>query len=191
MTRPVLLGGRSPLATRSAILWFLLTWTPVLVGLAVIGRESTPTFSSDQTSSWMRAAFQAIFGLVSDDRWPLVHHHIRKTGHFLGYGTLGLFWLRAWMLTWLVPLRRLSTAAWRSYCVVMALLCTMLTASLDEVHQSFLPSRTGLVTDIWLDTTGAVVLIMLASVFWLRTVKLPHAGLVDFSADSTDTSKSV
>lgn len=150
------------------MLWFLMVWLPVMIALAVIARESTPTFSAERTSSWMREAFEAVFGAVSWQIWASIHHVIRKTGHFIGYGTIGLVWLRAWMLTWVVPMKHLKTAVWRRYCVIMAIFCTMLTASLDEVHQSFLPSRTGLVSDVWLDTAGAVVLISLVALTWLR-----------------------
>jgi len=167
LTRPALLGGRKPLASGSAVLWFLLVWTPVIVALGVIVMESTPNFSADHTSTWMRTSFEALFGAVPDARWPEVHHYIRKTGHFLGYGSMGLVWLRAWLLTWVTPMKHLSTATWRAYCIAMAIFCTMLIASLDEVHQSFLPSRTGMVTDVFLDTAGAVVLISLVSVTWL------------------------
>ncbi|WP_244502209.1 VanZ family protein [Terriglobus roseus] len=137
----------------------------------MIARESTNGFSSENTSAWMRKGYEAIFGAASDEHWPVVHHHIRKTGHFLGYGSLCLALLRGWMLTWVVPLQSLSTARWRGYCVAMAIFCTMLTASFDEVHQSFLPSRTGLVTDVWLDTAGAATLVMLVSISWLRKSK--------------------
>jgi VanZ family protein len=156
------------MAAGSAAKWFLLVWLPVVIAIAVIARESTPVFSSDNTSSWMRAAFQSVFGAVSDDSWLKIHHHIRKTGHFIGYGCIGLAWLRAWMLTWVVRLRHLSMAAWRGYCVAMAIFCTMLMASLDELHQSFLPSRTGVVPDVWLDTAGSVVLILLVAAAWIR-----------------------
>jgi VanZ family protein len=172
LTRPVLLGGRRPLQTGSAVTWFVLVWVPVMIALAVIARESTNAFSSENTSMWIRKGFEAIFGAVSDERWPEKHHAIRKTGHFLGYGSLCLAWLRGWMLTWVVPLRSLSTATWRGYCVAMAIFCTMLTASFDELHQSFLPSRTGLVTDVWLDTTGASTLVLLVALSWLYRPKV-------------------
>ena len=168
MSRPVLLGGRWPLETRSPVTWFLLVWLPVVIALAIIARESTPRFSSDNTSHFLRVIFQAVFGTVSDERWPLIHHHLRKTGHFVGYGLVGLTWLRAWMLTWVVPMKHLRTAVWRGYCAAMAIFCTMLTASVDELHQSFLPSRTGLVSDVWLDTAGGVSLMLLVAIFWIH-----------------------
>ncbi len=47
--------------------------------------------------------FQAIFGTVGDANWEIIHHLIRKSGHFIGYGLLGLAWLRAWWMTCRTP----------------------------------------------------------------------------------------
>ncbi len=80
--------------------WFWVSaWWPVAAGIAVITVESTPAFGSDRTSHPLRWLVQLIFGQLSDATWDLVHHLIRKSGHFLGYGTLGLLWLRAWRMT--------------------------------------------------------------------------------------------
>jgi VanZ family protein len=134
--------------------------------LAVIARESTSMFSSDATSAFFRTIYQYAFGTVQDWQWPPILHHIRKSGHFLGYGLLGLTWLRAWMILWISWLRQVWV--WRGYCVAMAMFCTALVASMDELHQSFLPDRTGLPSDVLLDCSGAAVLILLCATFWIR-----------------------
>ncbi|WP_047496397.1 VanZ family protein [Terriglobus sp. TAA 43] len=162
MSRPVLLGGRQAPATTTFLSWLLRTWLPVMIMLVAIATESTHTFSSDHTSGWLQAVYQAIAGRVSAERWLTIHHHIRKTGHFTGYGLLGLAWLRAWLLFWLIPMKHRSEGVWRGYAMGMALACTTLVASLDELHQSFMADRTGLVSDVWLDTSGAACLILLS-----------------------------
>jgi VanZ family protein len=166
--RPVLLGGRTAPQTKTFWGWLLVTWLPVVIMLAVIARESTSMFSAESTSSIFRTVYQAIFGPVSDWQWPEIQHHIRKSGHFLGYGTVGLSWLRAWMLMWLQWLRHRTVWVWRAYCVAMAIFCTAVVASLDELHQSFLPDRTGVPQDVLLDCSGAVVLILFCATFWIR-----------------------
>jgi VanZ family protein len=128
-------------------------WLPVAIGIGVIAIESTPWFGADQTSGPLRTIYQAIFGPVSDARWEPIHHYIRKSGHFVGYGTLGLTWLRAW---WMV----LRTSAFLR-CAVLALAGTALVASCDEWHQTFLPSRTGTPWDVLLDCCGATTAILL------------------------------
>jgi VanZ family protein len=47
-------------------------------------------------------------------------------------------------------------------------LCTLLIASLDEYHQSFLPSRTASPVDVGIDLCGAIAaqLILLLVISW-------------------------
>ena len=93
-----------------------------------------------------------MFGPVTNARWELLHHHIRKMGHFAGYGTMGMVWLRAWWMS--LPRAAFVLDAF------LALLGTAAVASLDELHQSFLPNRTGIPSDVLLDCSGAVVLLL-------------------------------
>jgi VanZ family protein len=116
----------------------------------VIAIESTEWMGADHTSGPLRMVWQFFFGQVSDDRWDILHHYIRKSGHFFGYGFIGLAWLRAWWMT-LPHSRFLADAA-------LALLGTAIIASADEYHQSFLPNRTSAPYDVLLDCTGALVL---------------------------------
>ena len=74
-------------------------WLPVLLGIAMIAVESTEWMGADHTSNPLRTLYQAIFGQVSNTQWELIHHYLRKSGHFLGYGLIGLAWLRAWWMT--------------------------------------------------------------------------------------------
>src|SRR3954462_1172431 len=79
--------------------WWLSVWLPVVLAIIVIMIESTGTFSAQNTSSWLRPIFEHVFGRISDSGWELVHHYLRKTGHFVGYGTVGFTFLRAWLYT--------------------------------------------------------------------------------------------
>jgi VanZ family protein len=147
---------------RRSLLYWIGIWLPVALGIAVILLESTEWFGSDHTSGPLRGVYEAIFGRVSDDRWEIIHHFIRKSGHFLGYGLIGLAWLRAWWFT--LPRSRFLQDAF------LALLGTALVASCDEWHQTFLPNRTGTPWDVLLDCTGAVVLQLIVYLF-MRTFK--------------------
>jgi VanZ family protein len=144
-------------AGRSRIAWkfWISAWWPVVASTAVIATESTEYFGANHTSGPLRWIFQHLFGPVSDPHWETIHHLIRKSGHFLGYGLLvGLSWLRAWRIT--LPSARVLTRA------ALALLGTVLVASWDEWHQSFLPNRSSSVWDVLLDSTGAIVMISIA-----------------------------
>lgn len=77
---------------------------------------------------------------------------LRKTGHVIGYAILSILLFRSWRATF----PRLSTP-WCLQWATIALLSTALVASLDEWHQSFLPSRTGRFHDVLLDSSAALV----------------------------------
>jgi VanZ family protein len=142
------------MANRRSTLFWIGAWLPVFLGICVIAVESSASFGADYTSGPLRWIWEHLFGQVSDERWQLFHHLIRKTGHFVGYGTMGVLRLRAWWLS-LPRAGFLLNAA-------LALLGTALVASTDEFHQSFLPNRTGVPSDVLLDCSGAVVLLLVA-----------------------------
>ena len=130
------------------------TWWPVVASTAVIVLESTEYFGANHTSGPLRWIFQHIFGPVSDAQWAIIHHLIRKSGHFIGYGVVGLTWLRAW--------RRSSPGAQILVQAGLAMLGTALVACWDEWHQSFLPNRTSSPWDVLLDCCGALAMISVA-----------------------------
>ena len=136
---------------------FFLVWTPALIGVAVIAAESQPTFSAANTSSWLRPVWEHLFGHISTRAWEEFHHILRKTGHFTGYGILCVLFLRGWLLT-LARNSAMRTTEWRWRSWLLAVACTFTVASMDELHQSFLPSRTGLFSDVVLDTCGGFAL---------------------------------
>ncbi|HEY4378984.1 MAG TPA: VanZ family protein [Acidobacteriaceae bacterium] len=163
--RPVffLNSKQPPLGNVTGWRWWLNVWAPVALAIGVICIESTGTFSAQNTSSWLRPIFERLFGAMQDATWDAVHHILRKTGHFLGYGTVGFTFLRAWLHT----LSRHDPSALRSGRLgasVLAILSTALVASGDEFHQTFLAGRTGTPVDVLLDTTGACTMCLLV---WL------------------------
>ncbi len=137
---------------RSLKFW-ISAWFPVVLGIAVIVFESTEYMGANHTTGPVRWLFQYIFGPVGDAQWDVIHHYVRKSGHFIFYGLLGLAWLRAWWMT-LPRLRYFEVA-------VLGLLGTALVASWDEWHQTFLPNRTGSASDVLLDCCGAITLELL------------------------------
>lgn len=82
-----------------------------------------------------------------------VHFVIRKTIHVLAYGLLGALDFRA---------VRGTRRGWQMSWSVAAVLLAAIVASLDEYHQSFLPSRTGVPSDVVIDVCGAT----LAQLMW-------------------------
>ncbi len=102
-----------------------------------------------------------LFGPIDYYKFDVFHHYLRKTGHFVGYGMLSLLLLRGWRATFgRVPelLLRAALLSW---------LGTATVAGLDEWHQTFIPSRTGTIWDVALDTVAGVCFLVVAY-FWLR-----------------------
>ena len=148
--------------------WWVNVWVPVVFACAVIATESTATFSADNTSGWLRPLCERIFGHIADATWDPLHHYIRKTGHFVGYGLVALSFLRAWLHT-LIRDRPKPLLTWRLESSILAVLSTAIVASLDEFHQTMIPSRTGLPSDVLLDTCGATAMCLLIWLTcWLR-----------------------
>jgi VanZ family protein len=144
-------------ARRRAAGWSLWVWLPAALAVVCIACESTGTFSAENTSGWLRPVIQSVFGSLDDAAWAELHHLIRKSCHFLGYGMVCLTFLRGWLLTFAAK-PQLTYRSWRRRSCLAAILSTAAVASLDELHQTFLPSRTGQFSDVLLDTCGAAFL---------------------------------
>jgi VanZ family protein len=159
---------RRPASEQADWRWWFSVWAPVAIAIVVICCESTSTFSSQNTSSWLRPIFERWFGAMTDSGWDSFHHYLRKTGHFVGYGTVGFTFLRAWLYT--LDRRGPATLlSWRVESSILAIFSTAIVASCDEFHQSFLPSRTGTPVDVLLDTAGAGTLCLLVwLVCWIK-----------------------
>jgi VanZ family protein len=143
-------SGRGP--------WFWVgAWLPVLLAILLVAIESTPYFGSDRTSGPLRYIWEWLFGMVSDRAWHYIHLAIRKSGHFMGFGLVGLTWFRAWWKT-------LPHASFLRV-EIMAMIGTAIVASADEYHQSFLPNRTSSPRDVLLDCVGALVMMWAVHVF--------------------------
>ena len=132
-----------------------LTWLPVLFGIAVICGESTNTMGANHTGVWL-SQFVTWAG-HADGPIALLNHLLRKSGHFTGYGLLGICFARGWYSL----LRRHVASGWSSLRIragALGILSAAVVASADEIHQIFLPTRGASVEDVLLDTSGAVVL---------------------------------
>jgi VanZ family protein len=127
-------------------------WIPALFWLGVIALESTNWGSAENTSRVLYPLLHFLLGL-DPSRFLVWHHIIRKTGHFVGYFTLSLLLFRAWRAT--LPFA--SPFAWSPQWARISFFMTALVASLDEWHQTYLPSRTGRWQDVVLDSSAALV----------------------------------
>jgi VanZ family protein len=137
----------------------LKAWIAAILWLIVIAIESSAYLSANNTSRILYPVLHYLFGM-NWQRFEYWHFYIRKGGHVFGYGLLSILLFRAWRETLPVATDAKWTIRWAN----IAVLGTALVASLDEWHQSFLPSRTGTVHDVILDSCagiGAQILVFL------------------------------
>ena len=123
--------------------------------------ESTSYLSSANTSRFLYPILHFLFG-IDYARFEVLHHYLRKTGHFVGYFILSFLLFRSWRAT--LPL----SSRWALRWAAIAFLMSAFVASMDEWHQTFLPSRTGTIHDVILDSIGAMIAQILILV-WLQS----------------------
>jgi VanZ family protein len=148
----------------------LKTWIAAILWLIVIAIESSSYLSAHNTSRILYPVLHFLFGL-SWEQFEPCHFFIRKGGHVFGYGLLSILLFRAWRET----LHDAGNAKWAFRWANIAMLGTLLVASLDEWHQSFLPSRSGRWQDVVLDTCGGITaqVLLLLWVKWFSPNFLP------------------
>jgi len=127
------------------------TWVAALLWIGLIAIESTDWLSAEHTSRILYPLLHFLIGL-DPAAFAVVHHYIRKCGHFVGYFTLSFFLFRAWRATLRLP----WAPRWALRWAAIAFFMSALVASLDEWHQTFIPSRTGAVSDVMLDSFAAL-----------------------------------
>ncbi|HZQ22656.1 MAG TPA: VanZ family protein [Terriglobales bacterium] len=126
------------------------TWLAAGLWLLLIAIESSNALSSDNTGRILYAIMTFFYGPI-DRAWFVQFHHIlRKTGHVVGYAILSILLFRAWRATFFRPAR------WAWLWTALAFSGTALVASMDEWHQSYIPSRTGTYHDVILDSSAAL-----------------------------------
>ena len=140
----------------------LKAWIALILWLIVIAIESTTYLSSQNTSRFLYPLLHFIFGIDYASFEPY-HAFLRKTGHVFGYGLLSILFFRAWRET----LPSTSGARWTIRWASIAILGTAIVASLDEWHQSYLPTRTGTLHDVILDSCAGLAA-QLALFLWFR-----------------------
>jgi len=142
-------------------------WIPVLLSLIFVCFTSTSFMGGNHTQVLVNGVWQTFLGKWHWELTAPVNIMCRKVGHFLGYGVIGLIFRNAWHASIRGRLLRIgaSLATLQGMVSVSALsvLSTFIVASLDELHQRFVPGRVSSFHDVMVDTTGAIFLNV---VFW-------------------------
>jgi VanZ family protein len=142
---------------------FYQVWLPVFCGLTLICFESTPIMGGHETGRWLTDIWPSILGQANTPFFGAVHHFLRKLGHFMGYGTLGFFLLKAWHRS-VRSYMRMMGGQLMFAASALSVSFTFLVGSLDEWHQSFMPGRTSTCRDVLIDTSGAL---LFNAIYWI------------------------
>jgi VanZ family protein len=130
---------------------FLKFWLPVLLWMTLIFSFSSDTDSSRHSSTLFEPFLRWLFPHLSQPRVEQLHYVFRKVCHLAEYAVLALLVWRA------LHQSKNKLPAWSWPKVLGTLLVVFLYAALDEFHQSFVPTRTPLVSDVFIDTAGAAI----------------------------------
>jgi VanZ family protein len=120
---------------------------------------STGYFSRSATSRFILPLFHWLFPHASDQTLETMHFLTRKSAHFVEYFIFSLLVLRG---------LRGNERQWAVGWPVVAIAIAAGYASLDELHQAFVPGRTASGWDVLLDSTGAIAAQFLAWVYAWR-----------------------
>jgi VanZ family protein len=134
---------------------WLRSWWPAIAWACVIFSMSTDTFSSEHTASVLEPLLRWLIPSLTDERFEMIHHFIRKSAHFSEYFVFCLLIYRG---------MRGGHKGWRWSWGLGALFAAAGYSVLDEIHQAFVASRTASAYDSLLDSTGAFFAV---AVLWL------------------------
>ena len=149
----------------------LKAWIAAILWLVLIAIESSALLSAHNTSRILYPLLHFLFGM-DWEHFEIWHFYIRKSGHVVGYAILSILLFRAWRAT----LPAMGAVKWTGRWATIAILGTILVASLDEWHQSFIPSRTGRWQDVVLDTCAGIAAQALIFLWWKNVGKGMASG---------------
>jgi VanZ family protein len=162
---PTLDEVRDRVPPKSMISAWLRAWWPALLWSVVIFAASTDTFSSGHTASVFAAILHWFALSLSETAFDTIHFFIRKSAHLTEYFIFYLLLYRGirgarigWHWSW-------AFAAW---------FIAAAYAALDEIHQSFVASRTASAWDSLLDSAGALVALLV--LFLIHRLRHPRAS---------------
>jgi len=137
----------------SRVEW-LKRWWPALAWALVISGFSTGVFTAENTSRIIVPLLHWFFPYAAKATLFKIHFFIRKCAHFTEYFVLSLLVLRG------IRAGRPGTRFAWALLVVAIVACY---ASLDELHQRFVPGRTAAVGDVLIDTSGGAAAQLVAA----------------------------
>jgi VanZ family protein len=120
--------------------------------MSLIFLGSSDSSSYRHSTGLVEPLLHWLFPHMTQDHIETIHHAIRKCAHLTEYAVLGMLLWRA-----IRKPRPNDPRPWSWREALIAILIVFLYASTDEIHQIFVPTRTALVSDVFIDTSGAIL----------------------------------
>ena len=117
--------------------------------LLIFNLSSQAASESDQLSTGITEIIVKVIEKIipkADFNIEDFNHIVRKNAHFIAYLVLGVLVINALKMS---GIRELELLDWLWIC--------MLYAASDEIHQLFVPGRSGEIRDVMIDSSGAAV----------------------------------
>ena len=136
-------------------------YLPLIAWLAFISFASSASFSASNTSSVIGPLLKWLFPNAAEQTLIFMHFLLRKSGHFFEYAILGFLSGRAFSNSTKQSIRIRWLGISAGLIIVYALV--------DELHQSFVPSRTASLSDSLVDMSGGITALLLFKARVLKT----------------------
>jgi VanZ family protein len=136
-------------------------WLPPAVWMVAIITFSSDVGSGEHTGGWILPLLRMLAPWATEAQLDGLHWLLRKAGHVAEYAILTALWYRA--------LRQGRGATPRGAAAI-AFAFSVAWAVIDEIRQSFVPSRTASATDVATDSIGAVIVVTLALLGWRTAI---------------------
>ncbi|MFN8008229.1 MAG: VanZ family protein [Terriglobia bacterium] len=133
----------------------LKQWAPPVLWAMLISYFSTDSFSFAKTNSIIDPLLHWLFPAMSIEGREWIHLLIRKMGHWTEYFVFALLLAHSFRTS----TRNSISRRW----ILWTLLLLASYAGLDELHQTFVASRTGSVRDSLLDFFGGSCAVLLVA----------------------------
>ena len=147
------------------ISWALvISWMALIFYLSAQHAERSADLSGGITE-WVNEVIENV-APAAEFQIDEISFFVRKNAHFFAYMLLSILTLNA--------VRRSGGRGLVS--MVVALVISVLYAISDEVHQLFVPGRSGQVSDVLLDSAGALVGILLYALTSRLVIKKKNAS---------------
>jgi len=128
-------------------------WIPVAAWMSLIFLASGDLMSAEHTSRFIGPFLRWLIPDVLPATIAAVQFFVRKCAHVTEYAILAALLYRAFR----------QSGKLRRFAGVISFFIAGVYASLDEFHQSFIPSRTGAIQDVMIDCVGAFFGLLLCS----------------------------